>query len=591
MRRALVVLLVALVVPLGAGAVEEIRDPASVTPGTRGWCLTEMTGGEVVRVPITVLGYQGPTTPEGESVLVRLDDPRFKETGILAGMSGSPVYIDGKLLGALAIGWPFAREPIAGVTPFVRMLPLAGGGAHQDIMGPRPQMAELAAALAAGHLDRTVLDWLVPDGGRRNGLTPLPVFVSGASPAAVGWIGEAWQRLGWAAGPPAGRSETPSSPVVPGAMIAAVLVDGDAVVGAGGTVTEVRGDQVWAFGHPFLGGGSLGIPLARARVTAVLPSLSSSFKFFTVGDIVGSLEVDRSHGVWGRLGAPAPMLPITVEASGRTYSFRVPRHAVLLPLLAAYVTQASENARGRTLGDQTLKVKLAVQYANGASLEFSQMLTGSDASAQGAALVAAVLGYLNASPFSPPSMKSVAVVLVQDETQHRAEIIDAVPDRTVVRPGERLGVRVRMRTYREGLLERRAELEIPDYLPAGKLDLVVADGGSWSAYDLRARPFRPVSFADELRLIGRLLPSSSLVLALERRDTGVALGGGSVAAPPSIVLSLKSGLGPNVSMVPYRVAARRVAKLGMPLSGAVRVSLEVRTDGRGGADGAKAEDR
>ena len=572
-------------------AVEEVRDPASVAPGTKGWCLTEMGGGEMVRIPITVLGYQGPATPEGESVLIRLDDPRFKETGILAGMSGSPVYINGKLLGALAFGWPFAREPIAGVTPFVRMLPLAGGASGQQGAGSRPQVAELAAALAAGRLDRAVLDWLVPASGPRDGLQPLPVTVSGAAPVAAAWIGEAWQRLGWAAGPSSGSSAAASGPIVPGSMIAAVLVDGDAVVGAGGTVTEVRGNQVWAFGHPLLNSGSLAVPIARARVTAVLPSLASSFKFFTVGDMVGTLEVDRSHGVWGRLGAPAPMLPITVEASGRTYSFRVAREPVLLPLLAAFVTQASQAAQGRTFGDQTLKVSLGVRFANGAALSFSQMLTGGDATAQGAALVAAVLGYLKASPFSPPAIDSVAVRLAQDEEQHQAEIIDAVPDRTVVRPGDTLGVRVRMRTYREGMIERRAELTVPDYLPAGKLDLVVADGGSWSAYDLRARPFQPVSFADELRLIGRLLPSSSLVLALERHDPGVALGGGSVAAPPSIVLSLKSGLGPNLSAVPYQVPAQRVLKLGMPLSGAVRIHLIVRTDGRGGKAGSKAEER
>lgn len=120
-----------------AAAVEPL-DPGAAPAGTRGVVLTEMAGGEIVEVPLTVLGTLGATAPEGEIVLVRLDDPRFETTGIAAGMSGSPVYVDGKLLGALALGWAFAREPIGGVTPFTRMQSLA------DAPRPSPSLPRLA---------------------------------------------------------------------------------------------------------------------------------------------------------------------------------------------------------------------------------------------------------------------------------------------------------------------------------------------------------------------------------------------------------------------------------------------------------------
>ena len=114
-------LLVSAAFAVSAGAVEHLA-LADATPGRTGVCITEMDGGERVEIPLTVLGTIGSGTPDGEIVLVRLDDPRFEHTGIIAGMSGSPVYLDGRLLGALAFGWPFAKEPIGGVTPFARML-------------------------------------------------------------------------------------------------------------------------------------------------------------------------------------------------------------------------------------------------------------------------------------------------------------------------------------------------------------------------------------------------------------------------------------------------------------------------------------
>ena len=117
----------------------------------------------------------------------------------------------------------------------------------------------------------------------------------------------------------------------PGGMIAAVLVDGDATVAAGGTITEIRGDQLWAFGHPFLGTGRMRIPMARARVTALLPSLATSFKFFATGPEVGAMESDRSRGVWGRLGQKAAMLPVHVEVDGEGYDYRIVPDEITLP--------------------------------------------------------------------------------------------------------------------------------------------------------------------------------------------------------------------------------------------------------------------
>ena len=560
---------------VSAGAVDHLS-LADATPGRTGVCITEMDGGERVEIPLTVLGTVGSGTPDGEIVLVRLDDPRFEHTGIIAGMSGSPVYLDGRLLGALAFGWPFAKEPIGGVTPFERMLKVEPSPPTTAANG-RPPFAEIMAAVRNGTLGKMVVDWLQPETG--NTLHPLPMVVGGPwVPSGSGWLAESWRRMGWV-GTPGGTSKVRGDPreIAPGDMVAAVLVDGDATISAAGTVTEVRGDLLWAFGHPSLGAGATIIPLARANVVAVMPSVMSSFKFFTVGEPIGALVADRAPGIMGRLGQEAPMVPVRVVVDGHAYSYRVVRHSTLLPLLAGYLSHASQGAFGRTFGNQTLSTSVEVRYPGEQAARASAVFAGVQAPAEAAAFATAVVGYFEGSGFTAPAIGSVDITLDTDETIRTAEIVEIVPAARVVRPGEELEVRFRMQRYRGGEEIRTVTLHIPDGTPDGRLDLVGADGAAWTVYDLKMRPFETSSFADEVRLVNGLVPGNILVAALERRDLGMVVSGGSLSAPPSLVLQLRSALGPNLETTAYSVFAEAEVEVPYRVTGAQRIPITVRS--------------
>lgn len=562
----------------------ELIDPSEVAAGSRGVCLTEMDGGELVEIPVTVLGQVGPWAPELDMVLVRLDDPRFEKTGIIAGMSGSPVYVDGRLLGALAYGWGFSREPIGGVTPFVRMLSLASGAsaASAGAASARPTLPELIAARQERRLGQALLDWLTPMSVGAPQALPLALSMAGPGALpATGWIAEMWQRMGWVSGPAAaGSGGAATGPLAPGAMVAGVLVDGDVVLGAGGTVTEVRGDQVWAFGHPFLGGGQVEIPLSRGHVVAVLPSQMQSFKFFTVGDRLGSLRADRTHGVWGLIGHSAPMVPIEVAVDGRSYSFRGLRHGIMLPSIVGFLASSSLSARGRGFGDQTVALEIELSYRDGGTATVQETFAGIDAGLQAAALAAAAVGYLENSSFDPPALESVRVVLSSAEALESATLVSATPERWVVEPGESLPVRLRLRPHRGAEYTELVVVPVPAGVAEGRLDLVVADGGSWTMYDLTMRPPRAGSFAHELAVFDRLVSSRRLVLALERRQVGVALPGGTLSVPPSVVVQLRSGLGANLETTEYGVVARVEQEMPTVVLGAARLPLTVRLEER-----------
>ncbi len=563
---------------LNAWAIDTL-DPAEATPGRTGLCITEMDGGERVEIPLTVLGTVGSGRPDGEIVLVRLDHPRMRETGIIAGMSGSPVYIDGKLLGALAYGWAFASEPIGGVTPFVRMLEVEASP-PATAAAQHPQMSEILAAVRAGTLGQLVVDWLVPENS--DGIQALPLAVAGWPTSSQGtWLAESGRRLGWVAAAGGGRSDTQSTGEIgPGSMVAAVMVDGDVTLAAGGTVTEVRDDRLWAFGHPFLGAGSIAVPLARAGVVAVLPNLMNSFKFFTIGEPIGAIVADRRDGILGRLGAEAPMVPISVSVNGKRYSYRSIRHPLLLPLLTGYLSQTSQGVSGRSFGDQTVAVQVSVSYPENQTATVSATVASPQAAAEASAFATAVVAYLEGSAFEGPEIESVAISLETVEGLETATILDIVPERRVVHPGDELAVNFRMRAYRGAEEIHTVKVRVPEGLPEGRIDLVGADGAAWTAYDLQMRPLRPASFADEVQLINSLDGATSLVAVLERRDVGVAVAGGTVSAPPSVVIQMQSALGPNLDTVAYSVVAKAEMKMPFPVSGAQRIPLTVRAGSR-----------
>jgi len=563
--------------PVAAQTVDLV-ELADATPGRTGVCITEMDGGERVEIPLTVLGTVGSGAPRGDIVLVRLDDPRFEETGIIAGMSGSPVYLDGRLLGALAYGWSFSKKPIGGVTPFARMQEIEVVGARPASIGERPEMSELLASAADGSLGALLLDWLVPPGSAQ--LQPLPLAVTAgglALPADGSWLFEGWRRMGWVASP--GSSATAAETVAelaPGAMVASILVDGDATLAAGGTVTEIRGDRVWAFGHPFLGAGATLMPLARAHVVAVLPSLMSSFKFFTVSRPIGAVVADRKDGIVGELGRDAPMVPIRVTVGQEEYAFRAIRHPVLLPLLAAYLSQAGQSVTGRTFGDQTVRGRVEVRYPGYDPVVVGATFSGAQAAAEASGFVAAVVAYLENTPFERPDVESIDVSFERVEELQAAVILEVVPDRRIVSPGDELNVRFRVQPHRGPEVIYNLKVEIPEGLSDGRIDLVGADGAAWTAYNLQMRPLAPANFGDEVRLVNSLQPSTTLVAALERQDLGFAVAGGSMSAPPSIVLQLRSALGPNLETVSYAVFAKTDFEVPMAVAGAQRIQLTVR---------------
>jgi hypothetical protein len=548
-------------------------NPAAVQPRQPGVCVTEWEGGERREIPVVVMGTLDATGPERGAVLVRFTDEAFTGTGVVAGMSGSPVYVDGKLLGAVAFGWSFARDPLAGVTPFSQMSEISAAG--PEAIAPPPPLARVAA-LAAGRLD---LEGLLPPVGMSGQRGSLPVAVGGL-PQPSGFAAELLGRADLA-GIPAGATSTGAGVPEAGEMVAAMLVWGDATLAAGGTVTARDGGRLWAFGHPFFSLGAVRIPAARARVIAVQSSYQSSFKVFGVGEPFGTFVADRPAGLLAEVGAVPAGLPFTVALRDvlgeKAWSFRLAEVPLLEPLLATFLTNACLTARGAGNGESTVRLRLSADLADGTSVAVSQATRGADALARMSVFVGAVVGYLENSSFPHPPLAALRAVLERDERAVGAAVTEAIPARTSVRPGEELVVTVRLQPDRGAAARQRVSLTVSPSARPGALDLIVADGAAWSEYRLRTEGLTPASFADEVAQLQSLDSAATLVVALEAKERGVARPGASQPSlPPSWNATLALGLGvKGVDRLSTATIGETRWHAPYPLVGAFRIPLTV----------------
>jgi hypothetical protein len=569
----------------------------------KGYGLTVIQHSAVERFDVEVLGVV-PNSLGRSQILVRVSGLGLEKTGILAGMSGSPVYFEGRLAGALAATWGFSKEAIGAVTPIESMLAIDSGDAAagtegrarstfssafaafsgtlalpeeerlaalRKIVDARPSLAartqaSLLAPVAAGFPADTLGRW-----GRDLARLGIPVsLVSGELPALPGTALQAAERA------------RPVAPIAPGSAVTALLIDGDLQLGATGTVTRVDGKgRFLAFGHPFLGAGVLEIPVAPAEVVAVFPSAMLSFKMAYALAPAYRLTADRDSGVAGRTDRAAALLPVhfRLESEGgpvRTLSWGVAKEAALLPTLVAISMDAAFATLDPTPVDRTLRLRVSVGTAAGPFVYADQM-TGPRAK-ELALLTANVLtGLVAQNEFEDPGISGVDISVVSASGERRLRIVRAALSARKVAPGQTLRATVRLADRRGREETRVLSLTVPRETPEGRAIVIVGDGNAASAAHLAAQPAEPRTLSGLRAALARLVPADRLAMLLVVPARGATTGDDTLSAlPPSFALVLSEGGDTNGhSSVPIRVLAEEIVTLDRPASGSVRLEIEV----------------
>ena len=591
-----------------------------VERGQTGYGLTVFAGTEPERFEVEVIGVLRNPDPRSSYVLARLTGHGLEESGVVSGMSGSPVFIDGKLVGAVAFAWPFAKEAVAGITPIHAMrsiaelpsgiaqepVPLAQGGTGGGAAHPGGGPAVDLKSLLTGDLPENWLDEALATLGPRPGQG-----VNGASPA-IGWATSGFgehsvstlaRSLGSVAA--GGRTDGPAGELVAGGPVAAVLVDGDLRLAATGTVTERSGSEVLAFGHPFLGLGPLSLPMASAEILTVLPSNYSSFKISNLGPVVGAFEQDSQAGIRGTLGATAPMVPYTLKIRGlreEQFDMRLAAVPQLVPALVAASTMGGIDTASFSNGPQGLDLEATFDLGEWGELPVRQSFDGPSAAGEAVTHLAAFAGFLTGTPLERVEIAGLEATLTQVARPRTAALVGAHAERTVVRPGETVRLNLDFKGYQGETFRRAVQVAVPEDMPAGRLVMLVGDGESADAARLALEPAEPVTFAQALELLRSFHSKRELVVLQVFRGHGLAVAGSTLPRLPGSVRSIWQAASSGGAK-PLAVAVEEVEaeELPFPAEGIVRIDLEVRrreplvadagesAEPEGGGEGAEGE--
>ena len=540
---------------------------AEVRPGMTGVGVTVFEGTRRDEFDVEILGVlRNVFGPRRDIIVARLAGGPLADTGVVAGMSGSPVYIDGRLVGAVsyALG-SFATEPIAGITPIDEMLasdanrdpalrlartpphfPLAGGGLHALVAERGGGLEPLA--LGAADI-RTLGLAQLPAAGAGALLRPIatPVVLGGFMPQVQdAWIA-ALASSGFAAAALGGQAVQPVSAesLQPGDAVGAMLVRGDLTLAATGTVTLVEDGRVYAFGHPFFNLGSVRFPMTRAAVTTVLPSLALSSKIAAVGEVVGTLDQDRSTGIFGTLGGGPRMIPVRMELAApgqdlrETFRFEVIEDRLFTPLLTYSGVLSTFLSWTRQLGSSTYEVRSTARIAGHDAVTFDDVYSGQTALISAAGAVANPLTALLNSDIAAVDVEAVEISVRSAEAPRSAVLERVWLDAARVRPGDSVRLNILARGYRGADLIESVDIDIPANA-SGALQVLVSDAAGLSASEQAQGPEAqaPRSVAQLVEALNTVRRGNRLYVRLLRSQPGAIVRGAAMPALPGSVLAV-----------------------------------------------------
>lgn len=566
---------------VGAAAQSPTMPLADIKPGMVGVGRTVFQGTQLTEFQAHILGVlHNIVGPNRSLILTKLTGGPLAETGVIAGMSGSPVYIDGKLIGAISYSLgSYSKEAIAGITPIAEMTEATTPVAH-----PRVRV-QAGFPLTRDSLARTLRDafaWARPLGpAAGTALSPLgeigsflapiglPLVFGGFSSQTIDAIAPAFREFGFS--PMAGGTSSANGPLGatnepfgPGDAVGITLVTGDLNLSAVGTVTEVVGDRVYAFGHPFYNLGPTEFPMTRAYVHAILPSLLASQKIATTGQTIGTFQQDRSTAIAGLLGKPPEMIPVklsieTSRGQQKRYHFDIVNDQLFTPLLTYLAILNTLQTNEREYGVATFLVKGKAQVKGHDEVTFEDLFTADtpqeSPSTLAAAYIAAPINFLLANDFEALRLEDIDLSITSLEQPRTATLERVWLDEIRPRAGKTVPLKALLRTYRGEEVTKTVPVDIPANA-SGSLSLLVSDGSTLTQWEQREvrQPFTPHGVDQLIRAINGARKNNRLYIRLLSSEPGAVIKGEYMGSLPPSVLAVMESDRNGGNFIPLRSA-------------------------------------
>jgi hypothetical protein len=561
---------------------------AEVKPGMTGYGLSVFAGTKIEKFDVEVISILRNFSPRHDVVLIRCHGQNLEHTGAIQGMSGSPIFLTddrgrSRMIGAFAYGFPLAKDPIAGIQPIEYMLEMPPEAQARSTVTAKG-LTSPAKARAQGRTTWSLRDSVMLPGmseppagfplASRHALAPnpalagatqdvaqlrpliTPLMASGVTGSTLSDLAPLLRAYGFQAlqaGGAGGSSPHDSAAKIePGSVLVAPLVTGDVDLVATGTCTEVLGDRVFAFGHPFNGEGPVSLPMGAGRINGIVATLTNSFKLGSMTALRGTLHSDQATGVAGMLGAAPAMLPVELRVTyadgsqDEVYHFQELQHPKLTPLITGMATLAVLTGERELPQYHTIDYDVTVEFANGQSVR----INNSGVNLQPAELFLEIGTPLIAAADNPfervMASKIHGAIKITPEARD-AQILSINVPKLKYRPGETVSASLTYRPFRAGEAVLPITLELPTDLADGVYRLVISD---WQKYLQDEQQFQPFRFTaenvDEVFAVLHDLESirhNAVYARLVRKPDGVAVGRTAMPRLPSSRRNVLLGAG------------------------------------------------
>jgi hypothetical protein len=561
--------------------------------GMKGVAYTVFEGVKPEPMDLEVLGVlHNVNGPKGDIILIRLHGQKVEYTGVVAGMSGSPVYIDGKLAGALAfrIG-EFSKEPIAGVTPIADMLEINAfdKSPAEEASAAKPAISNAAGKTAAPG-DPVSMSGPVQTFAQYLKPIDTPLVFSGFSEESVKQFAPQFASAGIVPVMGAGSvSEAKQpEPLEAGSAVSAILVRGDMDIAATCTVTYIDPQRLLACGHPLLQFGSVDLPMNKAEVLATLPSPLNAFKIVNTTERAGVFVQDRHTGILGVFGKQPDMIPVTLTIHGgsttKEFHYEVLNNPRLSPVaMMATVFNALHGVN--EFGEEiTYRLNGSIDVKGFPEVGLRNMFVPAD-NGQPAAMAAALslgerFGRIYDNPYNAPAVKSVKLEFDLVRERRWARLESARTDVTEARPGDEIIVETVLAPYRGERVVRQIPVKIPTSASKGTLRILVSDGDTLDRVNRTNPAFgRKLDLASTIALLNKEHSNNRLYVSLLEADPEARVADKVMPTLPISVMNVMEGMRGNQEMIvsgESNVDETATPSLDYVVSGAQLLSITVK---------------
>jgi hypothetical protein len=563
---------------------------SELVPGTRATARTVLSGTAIESFELEIVSVMHDVGPEQNLILARAIGERLEQVGVSQGMSGSPVYVDGRIVGAVSATWPFTKEPYLGITPVEQM----AEEALQSFSSRAPERGSTPSPGPQGTSPPFAPDLLTApppqaQAGQAFRSIGAPLILSGFDRRVAALAAELFEPWGFtvAEGGAAGAGQSGGA-IEPGATIGVRLAGGDANMTALGTVTWVDGERVHAWGHPFFQMGEVEMPLVSGYIHAVIPSRLISFKLGSGAEVVGTATGDRRSGIFGTLGVPPRLtsFDLKVVRSGGTeeFHYELVRNRFLVPGLVGLTAANSILVRGGMVADETVRFRQRLLLEDGRETSVETTMAGDQTLRQIVRLLSDATRAIATNPFEEVSLDRIEAEIVFDEGIRIGELTEVAIDDDRPEPGDVLRGFYTIRDYRGGESRHRFSIPIPPGAREGRYLLLVSDARTAEQYEGEREPraFAPRTLDEYLERIRRIRQTDEVHVHLYRSSSGVLIGGRPLADLPASVMSIfggasRSGIEENL---PAELVHEERVPAGKFVHGAHTILLEVRKEKR-----------